>query len=363
MYIKTLTAEDFRNYERAQIELCPTTNVFYGNNAQGKTNLLEAVYLFSHGRSHRAHSDSELIRFGQSAYNLKLSFCDSSRDYTSQIRYTTEKKKQIKINNVPITKLSMLMSYFNAVMFSPEDLDLIKGTPSARRRFTDAAISQLYPKYLSNLINYQKTLIQKNSLLKTLKYSSAQSDATLSVWNDRLAEYGFQVYTYRKAFLEKILDLAQPLHYDISKEEFNIIYQPGIKIQNPEDFSKNDFFNTLEQNQKREIELAASQIGIQRDDFRVFINGNEARVYGSQGQQRTCVLTLKMAETEYINFVRGEFPVLLLDDIMSELDINRRRYLWERITDKQVLLTCTDTDILKSTDNTKLFHISKGTVG
>ncbi len=359
MYIKSLTVDNFRNYVHENIEFCPTTNVFYGNNAQGKTNLLEAVYLFSHGRSHRAHSDSELIRFGEEFYLLSLTFCDAERDYTAQIKYSANKKKQIKINNVPITKLSMLMSYLNAVIFSPEDLDLVKGSPSRRRNFCDEAISQMYPKYLSALINYHKALVQKNSLLKSLRTSGTTHDAMLSCWNEQLAEHGAVIFNHRYEFLKKIEKLARPVHSDITNEKISLEYLPGIKLLNAE---SNEFYDILEKNQKREIEQGISQIGIQRDDFKILINSNEAKVFGSQGQQRSSVLSLKIAETEYIKSIKDEYPVLLLDDIMSELDINRRKYLWECITDKQVIMTCTDTDILNSTQNTKLFNISGGKI-
>ena len=360
MHIKTLEVENFRNYTHEAINLCPGTNVFYGNNAQGKTNLLEAVYLFSHGRSHRAKNDSELIRFGESLYKLSLCFADEDREYNALMRYNREGKKQIKINNVPITKLSMLMSYLNVVMFAPEDLELIKGSPSGRRRFVDEAISQIYPKYLQNLINYHKALVQKNSLLRDLKYKGVTNDDMLSVWNEQLAASGAIVYKYREEFLNKLDVLSNPIHQDITKESFSLSYSPGIKLN--VDNIKESFYETLEQNQRREIEFGASQVGIQRDDFRVMINDNEAKIFGSQGQQRTCVLTLKIAQTEYIKAQKGEYPVLLLDDIMSELDVNRRNYLWERITDKQVLITCTDTEVLNTTDNTKLFFVEAGRI-
>ena len=354
MHIKSLTIENFRNYSRQTVELGPHTNVFFGNNAQGKTNLLEAVYLFSHGRSHRARGDSELIKFGEDNCMLNLAFCDSSREYNAVMRLSKDNKKQIKINNVPIKKLSMLMSYLNVVMFSPEDLEMVKGAPSARRRFMDEALSQLYPNYLASLIGYNKVLMQKNSLLKSLRTSNSASDVTLSVWNEQLSSYGAKIYLYRKDFIEKINDFATQIHKDISNEDFSLSYHPGIKITEGDEGEK--FYSVLEQNQ------GASLIGTHRDDFKIFINSNEARIFGSQGQQRTCVLSLKIAETEYINSVRDEYPVLLLDDIMSELDINRRKFLWERITDKQVLLTCTDTDILNGSENTHMFNIDGGKI-
>ena len=197
MYIKSLVVENFRNYKKQELKLSPGTNVFFGNNAQGKTNILEACYLFSHGRSHRAKSDTELIKFGEKLFTLNAVFTDSVREHNAVIRINAEGKKMIKVNNVPVTKLSQLMSYLNVVMFAPDDLELIKGSPSVRRRFIDEAISQLYPNYLVNLINYNKTLMQKNALLKNLRLSGVRNDATLSVWNEQLAGYGAVIQKYR----------------------------------------------------------------------------------------------------------------------------------------------------------------------
>lgn len=361
MYIKSLAVENFRNYEKEEINLLPGTNVFFGDNAQGKTNLLEACYLFSHGRSHRAKSDSELIKFGEKLFSLNIVFADSLREHNAIIRINSEGKKMIKINNVPITKLSQLMSYLNVVMFTPDDLELIKGSPSARRRFADEAISQLYPNYLVNLINYNKTLVQKNALLKNLKFSGIKQDATLSVWNEQLAGYGAIVQKYRYEFINRMAEFSKKIHSEITEENFNLIYTPNINC-GIIDNVKEEFLKKLELAQEREIDMGSAQYGTQRDDFKVTINERDAKIYGSQGQQRTCVLTLKLAETEYIKSIKGEFPVLLLDDIMSELDINRRLYLAEKITGKQVLITCTDIDALKNGTNTKIFNIKNGNV-
>ncbi len=361
MYIRTLNLENFRNYTKERITLSPETNVFYGANAQGKTNILEACYLFSHGRSHRAKYDTELIKFGEKLFSLNAVFADELRDYNALMRINREGKKIIKINNVPITKLSMLMSYLNVVMFSPEDLELIKGSPSVRRRFIDEAISQLYPNYLVNLINYNKALVQKNALLKTLKFSGVKNDITLSAWNEQLAVTGGIIEKYRYDFLKKLSEFSVSVHKEITKEEFELTYLPNISCADMEKIT-DEIYKKLESAQEREIEAGLSQHGIQRDDFKVTLNGKEARVYGSQGQQRTCVLTLKLSETEYIKSVKGEYPVLLLDDIMSELDIKRRLYLLEKIEGKQVLITCTDIDIMKDTRNTKVFKISNGQI-
>lgn len=361
MYIKSLTVENFRNYKQERLEFSPETNIFYGNNAQGKTNILEACYLFSHGRSHRAKLDTELIRFGENLFWVRAEFADREREYTADIRINREGKKVVKINNVPITKLSELMSYLNVVMFEPDDLELIKGSPTARRRFVDEAISQLYPNYLVNLINYNKTLMQKNALLKSLKGSGKKSDESLGAWNEQLAHYGAVIEKYRVKFIKSLAEFSQKIHKEIAGEEFLLSFLPNIPFEDEEEIEA-EFLKKLSQVSEREIELGLSQYGIQRDDFKVTINGKEARIYGSQGQQRTCVLTLKLAQTEHIKSIKGEYPVLLLDDIMSELDINRRRYLIGKIKDKQVMITCTDIDDVGEGKKGKIFKISNGTI-
>lgn len=359
MYISSIELNNFRNYEKEKIELSPLTNVIYGDNAQGKTNILEAVYIFSHGKSHRTKSDKELIRFGEGFAKLSIDFHDSSRDYTAVMQLSRNGKKSIKINHVQITKLSMLMNYLNAVMFSPEDLNLIKGSPGMRRRFIDAAVSQLYPGYLVSLIDYHKALVQKNSLLKALKISGKKSDVTLSVWNEQLASEGAKIMKYRCDFTALLNNFASRIQSEISGERLSISYLPSIK---GEDITHEIFYEYLERHQRREIEFASALFGIQRDDLSIIINDNEARVYGSQGQQRTAALSMKMAQADYIHHVKNEYPVLLLDDIMSELDVNRRMYLSKKIRDKQVLITCTDTDLIESTCETKLFRVKNGAV-
>lgn len=359
MYISSLSLSNFRNYTSEKVTFSPHTNVIYGDNAQGKTNILEAVYLFSQGRSHRARTDRELIKFGEEFSNLSLDFHDKDRDYNAAVRLIKNGKKNIKVNHVQITKLSMLMNYLNAVMFSPEDLELVKGSPSARRRFIDSSISQLYPRYLTALIDYHKALGQKNSLLKTLKYKGARSDVMLSVWNEQLAVEGAKIMEYRREFTELLNKFASETQAEISGEKLKITYSPGIKISETD---KSSVFKYLERNQRREIDLASAQVGVQRDDLNVTVDTKDARTYCSQGQQRTAALSMKIAEADYIRHIKGEYPVLLLDDIMSELDINRRSYLSQKIRDKQVLITSTDTDLTQSTSDTKLIHVENGKI-
>lgn len=357
MYINSLSLANFRNYEQLDISFSPFTNVIYGNNAQGKTNILEALYLFSQGRSHRSKIDKELIRFGSDSARLGIKFSDAERDYRAVMQLQRSGKKSIKVNHIQLNKLSMLMNYLNIVMFSPEDLTLIKGAPSSRRRFIDAAISQLYPAYLISLSDYNKALLQKSSLLKTLKRT--RDKAMLSVWNEQLSCEGAKIMHYRRDFIDLLNGFAQKVQSEISDENLVISYVPNIRS---EDITEENFYKCLEMHQDREMDFATALYGVQRDDIAVMINGNNARVYGSQGQQRTATLAMKIAHSDYIHHIKGEYPVLLLDDIMSELDKSRREYLAERIRDKQVFITSTDTDTTKSTDKTKLFYVEAGTV-
>ena len=362
MHINSLKLQSFRNYKEASLEFSPYTNMIYGNNAQGKTNILEAVYMFAQGRSHRAKSDKELIRFGADAAQLEIAFEDADRSYTAKMRLSRGRsgKKSVWINSVPINKLSKLMSYLNVVMFSPEDLDLVKGSPAFRRRFIDSALSQLYPKYLINLSEYGKALAQKNSLLKQLRSEGKTSDPLLTVWNMTIAEKGTMIMKYRAEFIESLNKLASSIQKEICGEELKLEYAPSIKSEGLPDES--EFLARLENSQEREIFMSSALLGIQRDNLSLTINGKEARLYGSQGQQRTAALSIKIAQADYIQHIRDEYPVLLLDDIMSELDINRRMYLSQRIKNKQVLITSTDTDLTESTAETKLFRIKAGEI-
>lgn len=351
MHINSLDLKNFRNYEYEQFEFSPHTNVIYGNNAQGKTNILEAVYLFAHGRSHRAKSDKELIKFGEDFSKIEIDFADNDREHNAKMHIKRNGKKAVSVNSVPINRLSKLISYLNVVMFSPEDLDLVKGSPAFRRRFIDASLSQLYPNYLVNLTDYNKALMQKNSLLKQLRLQNKKNDSLLSVWNMTLAQKGEAIMSYRCEFVEELNKFASAIQSEICGEALTVQYAPSIK---------SDFLDFLELHQQREIESASSLWGIQRDDLNITINERDARFYGSQGQQRTAALSIKIAQADYIEHIKDEYPVLLLDDIMSELDINRRMYLSQKIRNKQVLITSTDTDIIESSDDTKLFKIHDG---
>lgn len=355
MYVSSLTLKNFRNYECEKLEFSPGTNLIYGDNAQGKTNILEAIYLFSHGRSHRAKQDLELIKFDSPFSLQEIRFFSHERDFLGQMVINRSGKKLIKINNIAIPKLSKLMSYLNIVLFSPEDLSLTKGSPSVRRKFMDTCISQLYPNYMASLVSFQKNLNQKNALLKTLKRSGKKSDATLSAWNSSLAQDSEIIMKYRDDFILELSAFAKKIQAEISEEELSVSYMPNLK-------HADDIFSYLESQQAREIEYASSLFGIQRDDISITVGGLDTRLFCSQGQQRTAALSLKIAQADFIHHIKDEYPVLLLDDIMSELDKSRRHYLWQKIKDKQVIITCTDIDDIPLNDTAKKFHVSRGKV-
>lgn len=358
MYIRKLNLTNFRNYETAELEFSPLTNIIYGNNAQGKTNILEAVYLFAQGKSHRAKTDKELVRFDADFAGLAIEFEDSRREHTGKMQILKNGRKAVRINHVNISKLSQLMNYLNVVMFSPEDLNMVKGSPNIRRRFTDSAISQLYPSYLAALTEYNKVLNQKNSLLRTGR-NGGNIKQTLWIWNEQLAGTAVKIMRARREFTEIIAETAKTIQQDISGETLGVRYLPNIRV---EDITKEAIYDYLNDRVDRETDAASSLYGIQRDDIWISVDDREAKLFASQGQQRTAALSLKIAQSDYINSVKGEYPVLLLDDIMSELDITRRMYLSERIRDKQVLITSTDTDLAGKDTKTRQFKIEKGTV-
>ena len=353
MYVKTIKLQNFRNYKSQTIEFSKNTNILCGNNANGKTNILEAVHLFAYGKSHRSKSDSEMIRFGEEAAKVSITFESKGRDFTGEIILSQNGKKTVKVNNVPIKKLSRLMSYFHAVLFSPDDLVLVKGSPSARRRFMDASLCRLYPAYFAALSEFKTVATEKNNLLRQLRKKGKSQDDYLSVWNERLAVVCEKIMSYRKDYCEEIARFAAKIQSEISDEVLRAAYEPSLKVSTTE-----EIFEFLEAGQKREIDNGSMCWGIQRDDISLHIGDLDAREYASQGQQRTTALSLRIAEADYIFEKTGEYPVLLLDDIFSELDIKRRMYLWQKIIDKQVIITCTDTDFFENTNSARLFRVA-----
>lgn len=356
MRIEHLSLKNFRNYTAEEFSFIPQTNILYGENAQGKTNALEALYLFSIGKSFRTPQDRELIRFGEDAARAELVFSDAKRRQKIEIILRCDRKKQIKINGVVIHKLSELVGRLNVVLFCPEELGLVKEGPNVRRRFVDIALSQLRPNYYHLLGLYHKVLEQRNSLIRKIKYenASALSD-TMPVWNEKLAAYGVQVCTYRREFLKSLEEYAKKVHREISGEDLGMEYRTRVG-------TKEEFLEKLNSNFARELEQGYTLYGPHRDDLFLTVGGRDAKSFASQGQQRTIVLSLKLAQADFLFEETGEYPVLLLDDIMSELDAGRRAYLAKKIVDKQVVLTCTDIEEQLCGGETKTIQIHSGKI-
>ncbi len=356
MHVKKLELTGFRNYKSEEFEFLPATNILYGNNAQGKTNALEALYLFSFGKSFRTQQDRELINFAENFTRLSVEFEDNKRSNTIEIVIRRDRKKQIKVNGVAICAISDLIGKFSVVLFSPDELNLTKGSPNARRRFLDIALSQMRPKYYHILRRYNKVLEQRNDLIKKLRFSpDSSAKETLFVWNEKLSEYGMALIEYRKKFVEKLHEFSKQIHYEICDENFEIRYKAAFN-------TKEEFKNKLDASLEKEIEQGFTMYGPHRDDLEIVTEGKDIKVYGSQGQHRSAVLALKLAQADMMFDDSGEYPVLLLDDIMSELDSKRRQYLVNKIKDKQVIITCTDADEVGIGKNANLIHIEDGKI-
>ncbi len=349
MYINKINLQNFRNYKNEVIELDKNLNIFYGNNAQGKTNILEAIFLCAFGKSFRTNKEKELIYLGENALNTEISYKKSDRD--GKIKIIVSNKKNIEVNGVKIKKLSELLGNINIVIFTPDDIQILKNGPSERRRFLDMMIGQLRPNYVYNLNNYLKTLEQRNNYLRQIKEES-KPEEMLEIWDEKLAEYGESICKYRIEFMEKIKNKIQTIHSKITKEEIDIQYITECE-------NKENYLALLKQRRKLDIIKGFTTKGIHRDDFKVYINKKEIGIYGSQGQHRTAVLSLKLAELYVIYDEIGEYPILLLDDFMSELDESRRKSLIQNIKDTQVIITCTDK--MNLTDG-KLFYVENGQV-
>ena len=356
MFVKKLELSGFRNYKSEEFEFLPATNILYGNNAQGKTNALEALYLFSIGKSFRTQQDRELINFDESYTRLCVEFDDAVRTNEIEIVIRRDRKKQIKINEIPISKMGDLIGKFCVILFSPDELNLTKGSPNARRKFLDIALSQMRPKYYHILRRYNKVLEQRNNLIKKMRFASDKSaKETLFIWNEKLAEYGMAIIEYRKNFVDKLYRFSKEIHQEISGEKFEIKYKTAFE-------TKDEFKEKLDNSIDKEIEQGFTLYGPHRDDFDIYTDGKDLKTYGSQGQHRSAVLALKLAQADMVYEDMGEYPVLLLDDIMSELDSERRAYLVGKIKNKQVIITCTDADETGITDGANLIHIDNGKV-
>lgn len=337
MIVKSIDLKNFRNYEIEHIEFDNNTNIFYGDNAQGKTNILEAIFLSGTSKSHKGSKDFEMISFDNEEAHIKTIITRKDIDYRIDMHIKKNKAKGIAINGVPVKKALDLYGVVNIIFFSPEDLNIIKNGPSGRRKFMDMVLCQLNKVYANNLINYNKTIDQRNKLLKDIYYNPSLKD-TLDIWDSQIVKFGSEIISKRKEFIEKLNYIISPIHSKLSggKEQLTISYEPSVEV--------NNFEKELTNYRERDIKVKATEIGPHRDDVVFMINGIDIRKYGSQGQQRTTALSLKLAEIELVKEITGDNPILLLDDVLSELDSNRQNYLLNSINDVQTIITCTGLD-------------------
>lgn len=351
MYINEIKLNNFRNYSSQNIKLKDGINLFYGNNAQGKTNIIESIFLCSMGKSFRARRDRELINFNNNNAIVEINYL--KKDRAGKIKYIIGENKKIFINDVQINKMSEILGNINIVLFSPEDINIIKDGPSNRRKFLNMLISQLRPNYIYTYNLYIKILDQKNNYLKKITIEN-KNDDLLDIYDEKIAEYGIIVNKYRDEFVNKIKEKIQEIHKKVTKEK------EEIKIKYISDcFEKEEFIKKLKENRNQDILKGYTSIGIQRDDIYFFINGKKIDIYGSQGQQRTSILSLKLAELEIIKEEIGEYPILLLDDFMSELDSERRLNFLKNIEKTQIIITCTD-DINLENVNINKYKVEEG---
>jgi DNA replication and repair protein RecF len=353
MWIEKINLKNFRNYKNEEIYLNKNLNIFYGENAQGKTNIIESIFICSIGKSFRAKKDKELIKFDEKNSKIEINFKKEDRDGTLKIELND--KKNIYLNNIKLKKLSDLFGNINVVIFTPEDIDILKGGPQKRRRFLDIMISQLRPNYMYTLNLYLKTIEQRNNYLRQIKIEN-KSENMLDIWDEKLAEFAFIISNYRNEFIEKLKNKIEDIHYNITenKEKIKIEYITECK-------NKNDFLRLLKERRKIDIIKGFTTKGIHRDDFNIYINNKNVSIFGSQGQNRTAILSLKLSELQVINDEIGEYPILLLDDFMSELDERRRKSLIENIKEMQVIITCTDKIELENL-NGSLYNVKNGNV-
>ena len=334
-------------------------NIIYGDNAQGKTNILESMYVCATSKSHRGSKDREIIRFDNDESHIKVNVKKNDMNYRIDMHLKKNKPKGIAVNGIPIKRAVELFGILNIVFFSPEDLNIIKNGPSERRRFIDMELSQLDKIYLDCLINYNKVVNQRNSLLKEYAFSGREDIiSSLDIWDMQLVKYGNDVIKSREKFVKEINDLVKSIHTKLSgdREQLEIIYEPCVKEQ--------DFESELVRVRDRDLKFKCTNIGPHKDDMCFLINGMDVRKYGSQGQQRTAALSLKLAEIELVKQIIHDTPVLFLDDVLSELESRRQNFLLDSIGNIQTMITCTGLDefINNRFSINKIFKVVNGTV-
>lgn len=357
MIIKSLELSNFRNYDTLQMEFAKGVNILYGDNAQGKTNLLEAVCVCATTKSQKGSKDKEMIRLGQEESHIRMYVNRGGTDFKLDMHLRKSKTKLAAIDGLAVRKSAELYGLLHIISFSPEDLSVIKNGPAERRRMVDMELCQLDKIYLHHLTKYNKILEQRNNLLKQIGMDASLSD-TLSVWDEQLVEYGKYVINARRQFLQELNGIIEPIHAKLSgeKEQLSLCYEPNTEADS--------FMENLRRNRERELFLKNTCYGPHRDDILFFLGKEDIRRFGSQGQQRTSALSLKLAEIELVKKTIKDTPVLLLDDVLSELDRNRQKQLLDSIRDIQAVITCTGLEefIKQRIHSDRIYHVVEGKI-
>ncbi len=362
MYIKDIELTNFRNYDHLHVDFNQNVNLILGNNAQGKTNLLEGIYLTSIGRSFRTSKDSDLVKFDEGTAKVKTNAVKEVYDTSVEIIIQKDAKKAIKKDGVNVKRTSELLENILIVIFSPEDLKIVKDEPEKRRKFIDRELCQIKPLYYESLSNYKKTLMQRNMYLKEDRIDQS----ILDLWDVQLAKYGSKIISMREKFVKKISDFSGKIHGSITngKESLFLAYNPNIQFLEDGEDMEGLFYDELKKSFQNDLRQRTTTKGPHKDDISFFVNGINMRNFGSQGQQRTCALSLKLAELNLIKEETGEEAILLLDDVMSELDIERQEYLIKTLKDNQLFITTTDIDqkLIDSFPEAKIIYVDQGKI-
>lgn len=357
MYINSLELKNYRNYESLSIAFDQGTTILYGDNAQGKTNILEAIYLSGTTKSHRGTKDKDIIQFGEDESHIRLNMTKHDVKHRIDMHLRKNKSKGVAIDGQSIKKSGELFGIVHMIFFSPEDLSIVKNGPSERRRFMNLELCQLNKLYYYNYINYNKALEQRNSLLKQIAFNKKLKD-TLDMWDMYLMEYGKCLINERQNFIDEMNEIVKKIHSHLTgqKEDICIVYEKNTSIE--------DYESMMLKKRDTDLKYQSTQVGPHRDDICFMINGIDVRKYGSQGQQRTAALSLKLAEIELVKRTIHDMPILLLDDVMSELDHNRKNFLLETIQDIQTIVTCTGYDdfIQSRLMINKIYKVTNGTI-
>ncbi len=361
MQIKNLQLKDYRNYEDLDIEFAEGVNIIYGENAQGKTNILESIYMCATGKSHKHNKDKEIIRWGNEEGHIKAEFTGEMGAWRVDIHLRAGRGKGLALNRVPLKRVSELYGKIYVVIFSAEDLDIIKRGPQDRRNFCDNELCQIDPIYVEDLINYNKILNQRRELLKKMDEPGAnyrELSDTLDIWDEQLVNFGSRIISRRREFIEELNRIIFDIHYEISSgaEKLRLVYEPSV--------TEDDFYKQMQKNREKDRILKQTSVGPHRDDFSFYDQDIDLKTFGSNGQQRTCALSLKMAEIKLIEEQKKEKPILLLDDVLSELDRGRQKQLLKSLGQTQTIITCTGVDEFVELElkEAKKFHIDKAKV-